>query len=50
MKHVEPGIKAKLVDAGADVTPISVDDFAKFVKTESDKFTAIIKEAGIKAE
>lgn len=47
---VEPGIKAKLVDAGADVTPISVDDFAKFVKTESDKFTAIIKEAGIKAE
>ena len=43
-------MKPKLVDAGADVTPLSVEEFAKFSRTESEKFAAIIKEAGIKAE
>jgi tripartite-type tricarboxylate transporter receptor subunit TctC len=45
-----PDVKPKLIDAGADVTAISVEEFATFVKTESDKFTAIIKEAGILPE
>ena len=45
-----PDVKPKLVDAGADVTPLSVEEFAKFSRTESEKFAAIIKEAGIKAE
>jgi tripartite-type tricarboxylate transporter receptor subunit TctC len=45
-----PDVKPKLVDAGADVMAISVDDFAAFVKAESDKFTGIIKEAGILPE
>ena len=47
---MEPDVKPKLVDAGADVTPMSIAEFAAFTKTESDKFAAIIKEAGIKAE
>jgi tripartite-type tricarboxylate transporter receptor subunit TctC len=47
---VEPDIKAKLVDAGAEVTPMSVDQFEEFVRTEVVKFAAIIKDAGIKPE
>ena len=47
---LDPEVKPKLVDAGADVTPLSIEQFAAFTKAESDKFTAIIKEAGIKAE
>src|SRR5262245_50071220 len=47
---VEPDIKAKLVDAGAEVMPMSVDQFEEFVRTEVVKFAAIIKDAGIKTE
>ena len=47
---VQPEIKAKLLEAGADVTPISVDQFAAFVKTESAKFLEIIKDANLKPE
>jgi len=45
-----PDVKAKLLEAGADVTPISVDAFAAFMKTESEKFLQIIKQAGLKPE
>jgi tripartite-type tricarboxylate transporter receptor subunit TctC len=47
---VQPDVKAKLLDAGADVSPISVDAFAAFTKAESAKFLAIVKESGIKPE
>jgi len=47
---VQPDVKAKLLEAGADVTPISVDQFAAFMKTESEKFLQIIKQAGLKPE
>ena len=47
---VDPAVMPKLVDAGADVTPMTVAEFAAFTRTESGKFSAIIKEAGIKAE
>src|SRR5205823_2050323 len=43
-----PDVKAKLLEAGADVTPISVDQFAAFMKTVSEKFLLIIKHAGLK--
>jgi tripartite-type tricarboxylate transporter receptor subunit TctC len=46
----QPDIKAKLLEAGADVSPISTDQFVAFVKAESGKFAQIIKEAGIKPE
>lgn len=45
---VEPDVEAKLRDAGADVSPITIDQFAAFVHAESGKFEQIIKEAGLK--
>jgi len=47
---VQPDVKAKLLEAGADVTPISVEQFAEFMKAESEKFLQIIKQAGLKPE
>ena len=47
---VQPDVKAKLLEAGADVTPISVDQFAAFMKSESAKFLEIIRDAGLKPE
>jgi len=47
---VEPEVKARLLDAGADVMPMAVDQFATFVKAESEKFLQIIKDANIKPE
>jgi tripartite-type tricarboxylate transporter receptor subunit TctC len=46
----QPEVKARLLDAGADVMPMGVDQFGAFVKAESDKFLAIIKDANIKPE
>lgn len=46
----QPDVKAKLLEAGADVMPTSVDQFGSFVKSESEKFLQIIKEAGLKPE
>jgi tripartite-type tricarboxylate transporter receptor subunit TctC len=47
---VQPDVQAKLLEAGADVTPISVDQFAAFMTSESAKFLQIIKDAGLKPE
>jgi tripartite-type tricarboxylate transporter receptor subunit TctC len=46
----QPDVKAKLLDAGADVMPMAVDQFAGFVKSESAKFLQIIKDANLKPE
>jgi tripartite-type tricarboxylate transporter receptor subunit TctC len=46
----QPDVKAKLLDAGADVTPTSVDQFAAFMKSESAKYQQIVKDAGLKPE
>ena len=47
---VQDDVKAKLLDAGADVMPTSPDQFASFVKAESEKFFAIIRDANLKPE
>jgi tripartite-type tricarboxylate transporter receptor subunit TctC len=47
---VEPEIQRKLTEAGADVTPMSVDQFTAFVQTESRKYLQIIKETGATSE
>ena len=44
---VDPEVKQKLLEAGADVTPIGVDQFAAFVKQEGAKFQGIIKDANL---
>src|SRR5215216_5178041 len=46
----EPEIKQKLLEQGADVSPMAVDQFAAFAKAEIAKFQAIINEAGLKPE
>ena len=45
-----PDIKTKMADAGADIIPMSVDQFAAFMQRESEKYMRIIKATGIKPE
>jgi tripartite-type tricarboxylate transporter receptor subunit TctC len=45
-----PDVQAKLLEAGAEVTTISTDEFAAFVKAESTKFARIIRDANLKPE
>jgi tripartite-type tricarboxylate transporter receptor subunit TctC len=47
---IEPEVKAKLLDAGADVMPMAVDQFAAFVHSESEKFLKIITDANLKPQ
>jgi tripartite-type tricarboxylate transporter receptor subunit TctC len=42
-----PDIKQKLLEQGADVRPMSVDQFATFVQAEGMKFQGIIKAANL---
>jgi tripartite-type tricarboxylate transporter receptor subunit TctC len=44
----DPDIKAKLLEQGADVSPLSVDAFAQFAKQEGAKFQGIIRDAELK--
>jgi tripartite-type tricarboxylate transporter receptor subunit TctC len=43
-------VRHKLVDAGADVEPMSVDQFRAFVNAESAKYARIINETDVSAE
>ena len=45
-----PDIRAKLRDDGADVSPMTVEQFAAFAKAESSKYLDIIKQSGVKPE
>ena len=45
----EPDVKARLVDAGAEVTPMSVGQFEAFVKAKVVKLAAIIRNAASKS-
>jgi tripartite-type tricarboxylate transporter receptor subunit TctC len=45
-----PDVKKKMDDAGADIAPMSVDQFAGFIKAESDKYARVVKATGIKPE
>jgi tripartite-type tricarboxylate transporter receptor subunit TctC len=45
-----PDVQSKLLEAGAEVTTISTDEFAAFVKAESTKFLRIIRDANLKPE
>ena len=46
----EPETRQKLLDAGANVVPMSIDEFAAFVKTESEKYERIIRLTGAKPD
>jgi tripartite-type tricarboxylate transporter receptor subunit TctC len=47
---IQPDTKARLLEAGADVALMSADQFAAFVKAESEKFAELIRVGGIKPE
>ena len=46
----QPDFKEKMYEAGADATPMSVDEFTAFMRAESDKYLGIIRETGIKPD
>ena len=45
-----PDVRQKLLEAGADVTPLSIEQFTAFVKAESEKYLQVIRETGVKPE
>ena len=47
---VEPDIKAKLQQTGAAVSPLSINQFTIFVRSEIDRYQGIIKGADLKPE
>jgi tripartite-type tricarboxylate transporter receptor subunit TctC len=46
----QPDFRARLRDEGADVTPLTVDQFTAFVRAESAKYLQIIWQSGVKPE
>jgi tripartite-type tricarboxylate transporter receptor subunit TctC len=44
----QPEIRAKLLEAGAEVSTISIDEFTAFTRAESAKFLRIIQDGGLK--
>jgi tripartite-type tricarboxylate transporter receptor subunit TctC len=46
----DPDTKARLVEAGAEVEAMSLEQFRAFVDAESSKYARIIKETGVTAE
>jgi tripartite-type tricarboxylate transporter receptor subunit TctC len=46
----DPATRQKLVDAGANVEPMSLEQFSAFVNAERDKYERIIKLTGVKAD
>jgi tripartite-type tricarboxylate transporter receptor subunit TctC len=46
----DPETKQKLLDAGANVTPLTIEQFAAFVQAESGKYERIIRETGVKPD
>jgi tripartite-type tricarboxylate transporter receptor subunit TctC len=46
----DPGIVAQLRKLGLDPTPTSPEDTLRFMRSESDKWGALVRKVGIKAE
>ena len=46
----EPATRQKLLDAGANVVPQSIPEFAAFVQAEREKYERVIKLTGVKAD
>jgi tripartite-type tricarboxylate transporter receptor subunit TctC len=45
-----PDIRKGLTDQGADVSSGSPEDFAAFMRSESERWSAVVRQAGIKPE
>jgi len=45
-----PDVRARLLDLGAEPSPMSVADFTRWVQNEVNTWTKLAKEAGIQPE
>jgi tripartite-type tricarboxylate transporter receptor subunit TctC len=45
----DPAVKERIHQGGAEARPTTPEEFAAFIKSETDKWAAIIKAAGLKA-
>ena len=39
----DPEVKERLASSGAEITPMSAEQFAKFLQSETDKYTTLIR-------
>lgn len=46
----QPDVRAKLLDAGAVVTPLTIEATAGFMESQSKKYQQIIQETGVKID
>jgi tripartite-type tricarboxylate transporter receptor subunit TctC len=46
----DPTVKASMVAAGAEASPDTPEQFGRFVRSEMDKWTKLMKERGITPE
>lgn len=46
----EPQVKERLLADGAEISPMSIPQFTGFVRSESDKYARLVKEAGLTPE
>jgi tripartite-type tricarboxylate transporter receptor subunit TctC len=46
----DPVVKARMADLGSDPIPGSVTDFARLVADDTEKWTKVVRFAGIKAD
>ena len=45
-----PAVRARLEEDGSTASPMRPEEFAKFIKTERDRWGTVVRKAGLKAE
>jgi tripartite-type tricarboxylate transporter receptor subunit TctC len=45
-----PDVRARLIEVGLEAVSNSPDAFAKYIRTETDKWARVVKQANIKVE
>jgi tripartite-type tricarboxylate transporter receptor subunit TctC len=45
-----PAVRARLEDEGSTASPMAPAEFAKFIKTERERWSTVVRKAGLKAE
>jgi tripartite-type tricarboxylate transporter receptor subunit TctC len=46
----DPVVKERIYQGGAEARPSTPEEFAAFIKSETDKWAGIIKAAGVKSK
>jgi tripartite-type tricarboxylate transporter receptor subunit TctC len=45
-----PAVRARLEEEGSSASPMAPADFAKFIKSERDRWGTVVRKAGLRAE